>query len=811
MIYRVRELVVLIMIIAGGGLLRLVYLGEIRDDPTFMHPAIDGAYHAYWARGLATGRWAAPSDFSDPGIRSRPYFRPPAYPYLLAAVYLLGGTGPLLPRLAQMAIGLLSALLAYLWARRWYGSAAGLIFSALMATYWIFIYFEGELLGIAPTILLTLGLLASLSYWVDGSGFFRGFFPGLLLGLLALFRPNVLLFLPAAAAWAVVIGKRAGLPSASFRVCDKPRAPEAGLKPGTTKAALKAAAAAGAGKRWRVLAVHLGGFSLGTALVVFPVTIRNRLAGGDWVMISAQGGNSLYVGNNPQADGTNHFLPGFGLIKSPFDYPAEIKKLEEKLGLRKGSLKYSRASRYYAVRALKFALHNPGKFLCLTARKGALFWGPAEVTNNRELYYARRNFPLLRLIPGNYSFCVSFFILGLLMIFGNFSCPGMQKPLRAPFSRDQKMITLLVTGFILTYFLSVLPFVSAARYRVPVIPGLLLLSAVSLARLGRLARERKFGLLAAWGSAGLLLYGLASLHLAAYRPSPAKWHYDQALAYAAGGETPQAISHYLRALQSRPDYTEARNNLGALYLKMGRIREAIEQYRAALKLNSDQAETWSNLGEALFRNNQLPQAIKSCRKALTLDPDCYRAYNNLGTIMQKQGKISGAMEQYNRALAIKPDYEEAYYNLALLLAGEGKINSAITYYRRAIVIRPDYADARNNLGNLLASRGEISAALEEYQSALRADPALATAHNNLANILAEQGEYLEAISHYQKALLLKPNYGEAHLNLAYTLELKGEKAKSIEEYQAALKLMPGNHRAREGLRRLSTAESRAPN
>ena len=47
-----------------------------------------------------------------------------------------------------------------------------------------------------------------------------------------------------------------------------------------------------------------------TALVIAPVTVRNRVVGGEWVQISHNARINLYIGNNPDYDRTTNTRPG---------------------------------------------------------------------------------------------------------------------------------------------------------------------------------------------------------------------------------------------------------------------------------------------------------------------------------------------------------------------------------------------------------------------------------------------------------------------------------------------------------------------
>ncbi len=91
------------VVLVAGMVLRGVYLSELAENPEFVAPGVDAGFHDYWARALVTGDWTPPPGEADPEIRTRPYLRPPGYPYFLALVYSVAGLEYWAPRAVQMA------------------------------------------------------------------------------------------------------------------------------------------------------------------------------------------------------------------------------------------------------------------------------------------------------------------------------------------------------------------------------------------------------------------------------------------------------------------------------------------------------------------------------------------------------------------------------------------------------------------------------------------------------------------------------------------------------------------------------------
>ena len=79
--------------------------------------------------------------------------------------------------------------------------------------------------------------------------------------------------------------------------------------------------------------------------------------------------------------------------------------------------------------------------------------------------------------------------------------------------------------------------------------------------------------------------------------------YNLGLALGKAGKIDEAIAHFQRAVQLKPDFAEAHNYLGTALLQGGKVPEAIEQYRQALRIKPDYMDAQINLDRALSRES----------------------------------------------------------------------------------------------------------------------------------------------------------------------------------------------------------------
>lgn len=259
-------------------------------------------------------------------------FRMPGYPALLAPIFWLAGpeASPLWGRALGAILGSLTVLGAWALARQLFGPRAGLIAAAMTAFYPGAIAASVLILSEAPFCPL---MLANLLFWVwaeqsPGRGRAAGWAlaAGVVAGLGTLVRPSWLLFLPFAAAVALV----------------------------------------GWGGRKRRLAL-VAVMVLGLLVMMTPWWLRSLRLCGHFVPTTLQAGASLYDGWNPQATGASdmRFVGEFfgAYYRNPPQLPAEYPAAwEDYIDQRMGQA------------AVRWAKEHPGQVLSLAGTKFVRLW-----------------------------------------------------------------------------------------------------------------------------------------------------------------------------------------------------------------------------------------------------------------------------------------------------------------------------------------------------------------------------------------------------------------------------------------------------
>ena len=669
---------------------RLTYLWQIRPSPFFDVLMGDARSYDAWATQIAGGDW----------IGRGVFYQAPLYPYLLGALYAIAGRSLLGVRIVQVVIGSAACVLLALAVRRFFSDRAGAIAGFGLALYAPAIFFDGLLQKSSVDIFLVclalwqIGRLSEtprrMSWWL---------LLGVTMGALSLTRENAVVFAAVIPLWVM-----AGPKGPALRTNAGPKGPGLHTNAGPKGSALRT-------NQPSHKSQQCAAFVLGVSLMLAPVAIRNRMVAGEWHLTTAQFGPNLYLGNNPRAVGTPASLRA-GRGSAEYEQHDAIELAEAARGRH---LTPAEVSRYWSAQAVAFITSQPGAWLRLMARKGALLWNRTEwVDTESEESYEEWS-PLLRAGAwiGHFGVLVPLALLGLIATW-----------------RERVRLWVLYL-LIAAYAGSVAMFYVSARYRLPLVPFLILFAAAGVGSLPQVFRTHTTPHIASMVCAVALAAMFCNWPMLSKNLMRAITENNLGTALQDQQRLQDAVDHYRRAIAYQSDYAPAYNNLGVVLMEMDRPSEAVAAYEQAAALMPSYADPHYNLGNALLRVDKPADAADQFKKALALAPPSVDAYNNLGIALASADRPAEAIEAFRKALRLDSRSGRAHRNLGVVLLDEQRFPEAIAELHAAVDETPGSAETHNDLGMALGSTGRISDAIAEFEEALKLKPDFDEARRNL--------------------------------------------------------------------------------
>lgn len=226
----------------------------------------------------------------------------------------------------------------------------------------------------------------------------------------------------------------------------------------------------------------------------------------------------------------------------------------------------------------------------------------------------------------------------------------------------------------------------------------------------------------------------------------------------------KAQNAYQKATLLDPTSPESFNGLGVIAEIQGDLNLAIKHYAKAVEIKPLYLTALQNLGHAYLKLKRYPEAESYFTQALRLKPRGQDLINALGTTQQRQRKLAQAKSTYLSAIAFPPEYGDTYCNLCFCCYEMQDYESAIEYGKKAVALIPHSALAHNNYSIALQSAALVEEAEKQAAQAIACDPNYAEAYNSYGNSLGSQGKNDEARTAYENAIRVNPRYAQAYRN-----------------------------------------------
>lgn len=601
---RIKTLTLIIILIAI--LVRVSNLLLVSDNPFFEDPIMDEKYHVEWAE-----------DIASEGLLTRiPFYRAPAYPYSLGAIFAMFGKGFVVPRIYGLLLGSLSCVLIFLIGSTVFSKKVGFLAGVIMAFYPMHLYFDYMLLTVGLEITACLLSTWLLFLWFKKNNKLYLFLSGLSLGLAIITRPNFLVLIPIMLL-IILLNK-----STPFR------------------------------KRLNQSIMYC----IGLAPLIITVACVNIVFGKDFVLLAYNGGINFYFGNNPFSNGwtassVDIHPSWWGGVRDA------IMVAQRNLGR---VLRPSEISNYWFGRGLQYIVSNPIQWIGLMVKKTYLFFNSFELSNNQSIYgFSRFSFLLRNPI-------LNFGIIFALAVWGSIAA-----------FKKKYMKFLLLT--ILVYAFSVIVFLITARYRMPVVPFIILIASYAIFWFIDQFKHKKF--------------------------KPAVIALIICISIFAFSQTDLYGTHVV-------NYELIHVSIGNRYFAQQNHDRAIQEYEKAIEYNPQMWEALTALGNTYMAQHEYDKALETYNKSLSIHENV-DALCKKGIIYSLRGN-RGAGEQYLlRAFELDPKNPEVFYYAAMHYIYYQELRKALISFKKALEYYPDpeYSQSINyNIGKLYLSFGSKDSA-----------------------------------------------------------------------------------------------------
>ena len=242
--------------------------------------------------------------------------------------------------------------------------------------------------------------------------------------------------------------------------------------------------------------------------------------------------------------------------------------------------------------------------------------------------------------------------------------------------------------------------------------------------------------------------------------------------------------------------------------QQGNLAKAENEYKKALQIQPDFFDALQGMGAIYLQKKSYPAAIKYLESALRIEPNIPDVLCNCGLAYQQTGNAAKAKEKYQQAITIDPSFGAAHFNLGLLYLGEKNYADALTAFVNSEQSRPGHLATLSNLAFVLSCLGRSAEAIGYYNSALKIEPDNEKLLFELGNSYLANRQHQQAVSCYKQSLAIDDRQYDVSAKLADVLEGMNQGDEANRFARAALELSPGHKLASLVLARIERQQNR---
>jgi|SRR5579862_2641308 len=175
-------------------------------------------------------------------------------------------------------------------------------------------------------------------------------------------------------------------------------------------------------------------------------------------------------------------------------------------------------------------------------------------------------------------------------------------------------------------------------------------------------------------------------------PGAAQDSYDSGERGLKASRYPQAILSFSRAVELKPDFTDAFLRRGRAHASLGETEAAIGDFTRAIQLRPGDSQTYIDRAEEYLELKNFQAAREDCDKAIERDGKIAAAFNLRGMALRGLGDAQKALESFSHAVELAPNIDN-YFQRAATYQALGQHEMAVADLDQVIALDRDDAQA----------------------------------------------------------------------------------------------------------------------
>ena len=277
--------------------------------------------------------------------------------------------------------------------------------------------------------------------------------------------------------------------------------------------------------------------------------------------------------------------------------------------------------------------------------------------------------------------------------------------------------------------------------------------------------------------------------------------------FVAQGDTNQAESTLLKAIELQPDSQQSYLMLAQLYTAANQNQKALAELQTALAKNPKDAGALMLMGMTYDAEKKYADARDAYEKLLAIAPNNGMAMNNLAYLYAENlGQIDKGYQLASRARDLAPTDPSIADTLGWILHQKGQDSSALSLLKESAAKLYAVPEVQFHLAMTYYMMGDEANARTAFQRALQLNgdfPEKSECNQCLAVLAIDANTAgADARAWLEKRVASQPNDPIALVRLANIYQREGTVDKAIATYEAALQAGPQNVAAMVNLARL---------